>query len=116
MVHIKRLNERFSIDNQESFLNNVINDDDLSVLVKDTFGNTEYKPNEIVDFSDFVYNCNGMRETCNGTMEVTSGKTQKTYKVKIIDENGEIYADIDFMLVYYNGETIPFLDRLFEQE
>lgn len=127
MAHIKTIdemqehggrvvNEEFhshQFDNQLRFLENIIDDNDLAVLIKDVSENTPYKPYEVVDdIEDFFYECKGMTETCNGTNEVTC-RDNLLYNIAIIDENGEMYASIDFQLIYYNENTVSALQQRF---
>lgn len=113
---IKTVNEEYhghQIENQIRFLEDIIEDTDLAVLIKDVSGNTSYKPNEVIDdIEDFFYDCKGMTETCNGTNEVTCGGNL-TYNICITDENGETYASIDFQLIYYNENTVSALQQRF---
>ena len=113
---IKTVNEEYhghQIENQIRFLEDIIDDNDLAVLIKDVSGNTSYKPNEVIDdIEDFFYDCKGMTETCNGTNEVTCGENL-SYNIFITDENGEMYASIDFQLIYYNENTVSALQQRF---
>ena len=52
-----------------------------------------------------------MCETCNGTMSISLGEEKNTYSVNVTDENDEMYASVDFMILYYNEEMLEFLNK-----
>lgn len=113
MTHIKRISEGFhSQENQERFLDNVISNNDIRVFVTYAAGNTYYNAEDGDNFETFTEHCKDMRETCNGTVTVTTMPDHE-YNVIVEDENGGQYAEISFMLVYFNPETEKVLNSYF---
>jgi DNA-directed RNA polymerase subunit E'/Rpb7 len=54
-----------------------------------------------------------MKDTCNGTVTVSTMPDYE-YNVIVEDENGGQYAEIRFMLVYFNPETEKVLNSYFD--
>ena len=119
MVHIRRmsdmLNEKFDKYNQNISFRHCAEDGDFGVRIAKAEGNTEYKAGENVDYlADFVNACKGMAETCNGSLEVSMDSNFE-YNVYIADENDNMYASINFMLVYFNEENLEPIEELFDK-
>ena len=116
MTHIKRTNEinegLYSQENQDRFLENIISNNDIRVFVKSANGNTNYNEGDGDDFEIFTNHCKDMKETCNGTITVST-MADYEYNVYVEDEEGKMYASINFMLVYFNPETENSLNTYF---
>lgn len=117
MVHIKKvgemLNEKFDKYNQNMFFRNCAENGDFGVRIVRAEGNTKYKAGENVDYlADFVNACKGMAETCNGTLEVSMDGNFE-YNVHITDENDNMYASINFLIIYFNENNIEPIEELF---
>lgn len=115
MTHIKRIDEGgYSSYNQEMFLKNIIDNGDLSVVVDDiTAKDIEISKGEMFDsVEEFADICKSVCERINGTSEL-SCNDGLSYNIRITDENGEMYASIDFKLVYQNSETLSVLENIF---
>lgn len=119
MIHIRRmsdmLNEKFDKYNQNMSFRHCAEDGDFGVRIAKVEGNTEYKAGENVDYlADFVNACKGMAETCNGSLEVSMDSNFE-YNVYITDENDNMYASINFLLVYFNEENLEPIEELFDK-
>ena len=114
MAHIMRVNELHVFNDQKGTFSDFFNDGNIGVIITDNLGNTGCKEGEIIEnIDDFVYHCNSICEKCNGTMYVTLGKNSNTYNVTITDENDKNYAEIDFMIIYYNKDALDYLNNRF---
>lgn len=115
MAHIMRVDEGGYISyNQEMFLKHIIDNGDLSVVVDDiTANNIEISKGEMFDsVEEFADVCKSICERINGTSEL-SCNDGLSYNIFITDEDDEMYASIDFKLVYYNRETLSVLENIF---
>ena len=113
MAHIKRIselskmNESIGRDYSADLLEKLLYNSDLSIRILDRYGNTNYKNGEMIEYArDFFLEIKGMQETCNGYNEVRLGDSNMTYTVNVYDENGEMYASIDFQFVYFNTDLV----------
>ena len=114
MTHIMKINEGFSTSNQERFFRNLIEEGNIGVLVTKATDNSIFSQNEIVENIDnFMSSCDDMCEKCNGTKYISLGEENNTYNVTITDENDEMYASVDFMILYYNEDMLEFLNRIY---
>lgn len=113
MAHIKsiselsKMNESVGRDYSADLLEKLLYNSDLSIRILDRYGNTNYKNGEMIEYArDFFLEIKGMQETCNGYNEVRLGDSNMTYTVNVYDENGEMYASIDFQFVYFNTDLV----------
>lgn len=113
----KKVNEKYDKENQERFFLNVYEDDDLGVVIGEveySGGEAPYKEGELEDsLYNFIYQCKGMEESCNGSLEI-SLKNGFWYNVHITDENGDLYASINFRIVYFNEQNPAIIQNVFE--
>lgn len=118
MAHIKRINEMVKVnenvgrDYSADLLEKLLYNGDLSIRILDRYGKSNYKHGEMIEYArDFFLEIKGMQETCNGYNEVRLGDSNMTYTVNVYDENGEMYASIDFQFVYFNTDLVETVQK-----
>ena len=112
MTHIKKINEMMHKDFSE--VRSLLDKDEFSVIVVEAKGNTTYKAGDIIEtIYEFVYNCKGMAETCNGYAEI-SGDDDLVYNMYITDEDDNMYASIMFRLVFFDPESIATIQDFYD--
>lgn len=129
MMHVKRIDEivgskqrtkkatnesyRNDIQTQIELFTNCVKNESFVVRIVQAEGDTTYKAGDNIDYLDeFVDACKAMTETCSGSMEITTEDNYE-YTVYIEDENGEMYARINFLVIYFGNNCVEAVRSFF---